>query len=374
MDFPACTADWNVTDSYCGLKLKEFRFSHFTMYGISATVMCVIGLVSNMLNVILLTRKNASTSATNAILTGISVADFIYLIFILIHILLNYGIFTIDICVGQSYSFQLLSLITHRIYLTMHSITVLVTLMLTIWRYFAVAFPLKMRQWCNRKRTILVIVICYLFVFLCNIPLYMREMVNEVNVIRNDQIIPTVVVNNGLNCSLYDIEFTELATRNNCAFRTFGFWFRGTLLQLLPSLLVVYFSFILVRALYKSSQQRSTLTFTSNSITLNESCVRTTKMVLVVAVLFFVTDFTQGTLLILGASLGKAFYFTCYTDLMEVNDFMVIVNCSLNFMIYLFMCRQFRRNFNRLFMKKFIESSDSVKSIDSTMSELRSNC
>ncbi|GAB6031342.1 hypothetical protein CHUAL_009126 [Chamberlinius hualienensis] len=367
IDSTPCSTDGNYSNCFCGRSLEEFRYSHLIMYGIVAVIMCVIGLISNVFNVIVLTSKNTATSATNAILAGISVADILFLIFILIHTFLNYGVFTVDICLGFSYQFQLLSHISQRTYVTMHSISALLTLMLTIWRYFAVAFPLKMRQWCNLKRTILVIVICYLFGLLSNIPLYMRASVIEVNSIRKEPMIPTLVVNNGFNCTLYDIEFSEIATRNHYLFRNFAFWFRGMVLQLAPSFLLIVFSIILVRALHKSSQQRTTITFTSNLTTLEESCVRTTKIVLAVALLFLVTDLTQGIFLICSAVYGNTFYFTCYSDILEVNHFLIIVDCAFNFVIYIIMSKEFRRNFNHIFLKRLIRSKNGDELIESTM-------
>ena len=52
------------------------RFSHWyrQYHGYLATVVCILGIIANLLNIVVLTRKNM-ISATNCILTGLAVSD-----------------------------------------------------------------------------------------------------------------------------------------------------------------------------------------------------------------------------------------------------------------------------------------------------------
>lgn len=43
-------------------------------HGYLATVVCILGIIANLLNIVVLTRKNM-ISATNCILTGLAVSD-----------------------------------------------------------------------------------------------------------------------------------------------------------------------------------------------------------------------------------------------------------------------------------------------------------
>ena len=55
---------------------KYFRFSlwYRQYHGYLATVVCILGIIANLLNIVVLTRKNM-ISATNCILTGLAVSD-----------------------------------------------------------------------------------------------------------------------------------------------------------------------------------------------------------------------------------------------------------------------------------------------------------
>lgn len=82
-DYP----DVNVRDflSNTGVPAVEYRFMgtrhwmlfsnwYRTYHGYLAVIVCVLGIIANVLNIVVLTRRNMVT-ATNCILTGLAVSD-----------------------------------------------------------------------------------------------------------------------------------------------------------------------------------------------------------------------------------------------------------------------------------------------------------
>lgn len=64
-----------ATKQYCGEGLETFRQHYLLMHGYTALVVCLFGFVANTLNIVVLTRMDQKISPTNAILTGLALAD-----------------------------------------------------------------------------------------------------------------------------------------------------------------------------------------------------------------------------------------------------------------------------------------------------------
>merc|ERR550534_1207340 len=75
---------------------------------------------------------------------------------------------------------------------------------------------------------------------------------------------------------------------------------------------------------------------------------RTTRLLITILLLFLATEFPQGILGVLAVVFGEDFFFECYTPLGDLMDMMALVNCSINFIIYCGMSRQFRTTFQKI--------------------------
>jgi len=82
---------------------------------------------------------------------------------------------------------------------------------------------------------------------------------------------------------------------------------------------------------------------------------RTTRMLVVVLLLFLMTEIPQGVLGLLSAVLGNCFFRNCYHKLGEVMDILALLNGSINFILYCSMSRQFRMIFGQLFKPKIMK-------------------
>ena len=63
---------------------------------------------------------------------------------------------------------------------------------------------------------------------------------------------------------------------------------------------------------------------------------------------YFKNLYFQGILAFLGVVFGERFFFECYTPLGDLMDMMALINCSINFIIYCLMSRQFRTTFKKI--------------------------
>ena len=75
---------------------------------------------------------------------------------------------------------------------------------------------------------------------------------------------------------------------------------------------------------------------------------RITQLLIVILILFIVTEFPKGLLGVLAAVFGEDFFVQCYSPLGELMDIVTLVNFAINFLIYCAMSRQFRLTLKKI--------------------------
>ena len=80
---------------------------------------------------------------------------------------------------------------------------------------------------------------------------------------------------------------------------------------------------------------------------------RTTRLLVVLLVLFLIAEVPQGVLGLLSAVHGKQFFLSCYNPLGELMDLLALFNGALNFIIYCSMSTMFRQTLTQMFDFKF---------------------
>lgn len=109
-------------------------------HGYISIVVCVFGTVANLLNVIVLTRKDIACAPINRILTGLAVADML--------LMMEYMTFAyyyhIELPYKMNFPFYGAVFILFHLHFTqiVHTISVCLTLALAIWRYLAIGWGL----------------------------------------------------------------------------------------------------------------------------------------------------------------------------------------------------------------------------------------
>lgn len=283
-------------------------------------------------------------SPTNAILTGLAIADLLVMMdyipyAFIVNILPKWDVSREKLLAYSAAWFILFHSIFAQI---CHTISIWLTVTLAIWRYIAVAHPQKNRLWCGMRTTLIAIASSYVVCPFIAIPLYLTYSI-KASVEQLDQGGNAFkeAINNDTdvilrNVTLYKINTSELASKHSIL-ENINLWIYTVAIKLVPCVALTILSLRLIGALLEAKRRRKQLTshnatgmktivngkvvekVQKNSKTLEKEkqTDRTTRMLLAVLLLFLMTEFPQGILGLLSALLGHAFFLQCYLKLGE---------------------------------------------------------
>ena len=351
--------DWDYLDSYnpsksqapnyCGQGLVNFRTEYKIYHGYISLIVCLLGCVSNVLNIIVLTRKEMHT-ATNVILTGLAAADFL--------VMLEYIPFTFHYYIFNdrtdanfwSYGWAIYIMIHANFSQIFHTISIGLTVSIAVWRYFSVGVGAN-ANWYNLYYALLTVVSIYVMSPVLSIPVFISFSIQEY--VKHNEI--------GEVWIKYKVEVSELATDGNYFLVYLNFIIYSFFIKLIPCLILTVFCFRLVDMLVKIKRRKIDLSKNNNvpgGIETPSTCAcintadQTTIMLLSVLFLFLLTELPQAILALLSVINGIEFFKNCYHNLSEVMDILALVNCSINFVLFCSMSSTFRRTFRNLFIRR----------------------
>lgn len=348
---------------YCGQAMKDFRISYLQVHGYISLMVCLFGMLANTMNIIVLTRKDM-ISPTNAILTGLALADNLVMIDYIVYAVHNYILVQRSMEEKYSYPWAVYVLIHSHFTQVFHTISIWLTLTLAVWRYLSVAHPLSSRGWCTLNRALIAIAIAYIGSPILCIPTYLTYTIRDKNIIENNPLFPE----SNETVKVYLVDESEMA-KNNKALIKINFWTYSVIVKIIPCLALTILSYCLVSALVNARERRDQLkrnrSATKNSSSGGEEgegrhTDRTTIMLLAILILFLITEIPQGILVLLSGILddddNDAFFRNCYTAFNEVMDILALINGAINFILYCAMSRQFRQTFIRLFRPRILDN------------------
>ncbi|XP_053687716.1 G-protein coupled receptor dmsr-1-like [Sabethes cyaneus] len=369
---------------YCGQGLDDFHTSYSNVHGIVCLLVCTFGSIANVLNIVVLTRREMR-SPTNAILTGLAIADLLVMLDYLPYAIYMspYTKFSREERLTYSWSWYVAF---HSIFAQIcHTISIWLTVTLAVWRYIAVAYPQKNRIWCGMTNTLIAITSSYVICPLLGIPLYLSFSIKSHVELLDISGNPYKAMNNepARNVTLYRMLTSELAEKHP-ALLNINFWIYSVVIKLIPCIALTILSLRLIAALLEAKHRRKQLMGNSNgmkqivdgrvvdlqqkksgkNIDKEKQTDRTTRMLLAVLLLFLITEFPQGILGLLSALLGKHFFYNCYLKLGDLMDVLALINSAINFILYCSMSRQFRNTFNYLFRPKCLDKWLPIPQID----------
>lgn len=290
-------------------------------------------------------------SPTNAILTGLAVAD--------LAVMVDYMPYACHHYIWKQLNYKREELLTYgwAVYTHFHSlfsqgchtVSIFLTVTLAIWRYIAVAFPQKNRVWCRIETTITTIILSYIISPIIISPLYFNYSIVAKNETVNamGQRIPDNA--NKSNVETYEITTYVMDwskfTREHPAFNVFCLWTYSVIIKLIPCIALTILSIRLIAALLEAKKRRKMLTSHANGMKqiVNGKAVerprktnktlekekqtdRTTRMLLAVLLLFLITEVPQGIMGLLSASLHDTFFKNCYSKLGELVIFLKYIH------------------------------------------------
>ncbi|XP_054739047.1 G-protein coupled receptor dmsr-1 [Anastrepha obliqua] len=354
---------------YCTGELYQMLRTYNGVHGYVALLICIFGTIANILNIIVLTKKDMAKAPINKILKWLAIAD----MFVMIEYIPFASYQYIYMKPGEkdfSYAWAVFLLFHMHFTQVLHTISIGLTVTLAIWRYVAIRHPhgrfaAFLLSHCNEAIIFSFIVspiVCFptLFVF----------KVGESYV--DDSTEPLYHVYADKDTHLYRINF----------------WIHSVIIKLLPCCILTVISFILVRVLCEASKRKQKLKEYNNpgkggangggscggEVPLTDTqrhpqrppkcdrrTDRTTMLLVAVLILFLVTEFPQGILGLLSGVLEKCFFFVCYPPFGEMMDLLALINAAVGFVLYGLMSKQFRTTFKSLFFKKNFGSMEMTR-------------
>lgn len=342
-------------------KLKAFEAYYKPIHGYLAACICVFGVIANILNIVVLTRKNMLTS-TNVILTGLAISDglimALYFPFALGMYIINGVEATPSRDTYQLAQFQLAYAILSVI---VHAVSIWLTVTLAVFRYVFIRFPRQGVRLCNIERAKTACGIVVGAVFLVCLPNCLTYK------IVHSQFNETLPNGKYLNGSIYWIN-VKSSTPFWEVVKNMNFWIQAIFIKLLPCFLLTIFSLLLLKTMKDADKRRRRLfnkipvsegegsllshdSRSSKKLKKTSRSNRTTRMLLTVVFLFIITNTPQGILNVL-SGLIKHFFHSVYVPLGDLLDIMTLLNNGINFVLYCTMSKQFRETFIRIFFRK----------------------
>ena len=324
------------------------------IYVYPGPVICVFGMVCNILNFCVLSQPELKDSPYT-FLTALAVADF--------------GMLTISFCHLVSYTLTpsyVKSIYDVYIFFALGNIcyncSVWFIVVMTIERMLFVTRPLQMRSSVKRARiTIVVVVICCC---LLNVP---RLLCYQVKEYKNTGIYYT-----------YGTEFRKSRTFHKTS------WFHAVMINFIPIIILAVANFILILTVHRARKHREEFQMNSNQEqTWRKDEARLTKTLISVVILFIVCTFPSAFVedpiayALFGGDKTWDEYLKSPANktFIYVSNLLLFLNSALNFVLYCAFNDKFRkammRFFGKLRSKRFSggsligsqsRSSDSTKS------------
>ncbi|XP_074599409.1 uncharacterized protein LOC141853819 [Brevipalpus obovatus] len=207
-----------------------FKTAYQPIHFYLTLAICSFGLVANMLNIIVLTRKTMH-SPTNALLTGLAITDTL--------VMLDYIFFdTYTFFLPEdSYGSALFVLLHAHFSIVFHGVSTWITICLAVWRLLSVSYPTQSRTWFTMRNAIISIVVTYVALPSCLAPLYFSYEIYPRE--------PTGYMVTSVN-GRTDLE-------------AFNFFYVGILIKLIPCALLTYCSVVIIRVLMEADRRRARL-------------------------------------------------------------------------------------------------------------------
>lgn len=141
-------------DCYCNGTVRDLAIEYKNYHGYVALMVCLFGTLANMLNIVVLTRKDMVATPINRILTGLATADML--------VMLEYIPFAIYMYIvlpkRQIFPYGWAVFVLFHMHFTqlLHTISIAITLTLAVWRYIAIRWVVEFRihdGWCALLET-----------------------------------------------------------------------------------------------------------------------------------------------------------------------------------------------------------------------------
>ena len=311
------TNETNVTSLGCG------QLYDFIVMGVLAGALCLLGCAGNVLSMICLS-KDKSKTATPFLLVSLEVADTLFLLAVFC-----LRVFTSFVVYHQWFPEEIvllcmyLAVYVYPVSLIAETASIWITVLVTVNRYVSVCRPYEVSSWCTVQQAKRQVIIIWILSIALHFVRFFEQRV--VRGARN-----SVEVTSMGNHDVYKI--------------LYGSILYCIVMFLVPLVTLIILNYRLIKGLQQTKRRRAQL-LKSKGATSSKSEEDITLTLIVVVLVFVVTQmpalFTQILRATLARPAQKCPYFYFYCE--RLSDFLVVVNSSVNFIIYCFCSRKFRK-------------------------------
>ena len=313
--------------------LTYFGSWYANIHGYLSTCVCVFGIVTNIFNITVLSRKNMSTPVNN-ILTWLAVSDMItmvsYVPFALHFYILNNPTYITP--EKNDWPWTVFMLFHLNLVNTTHTISIWLCVLLSILRYAHLRSPARGELIRVRRLKLSRAFIACVYV-------------GSAIMMTPNFITKEIIEKNTSTSSVYIIRDTNIGNSDYWTTVLVKYWLYAITGKLLPCVLMLIFGSLLIYKIREKTRKRKHMMQISctNRTRLSEHS-RTTKMLLTVIVLFLATELPQGILIVLSITIPNIFDHI-YVPLGDLMDILALVNNAINFVLYCSMSQKFRHTF-----------------------------
>jgi hypothetical protein len=317
-------------------KLELFSCWYGNYHGYVGMIVCMFGILANILNIVILTKKNMQTS-TNCILTGLAVSDLLTMSSYLPFAYHFYVMYPGPVTNPDKNAFGWMAFMMFNALFTAttHTVSIWIGVVLAIFRYIYVRLSTEGYITCSMPRAKIAVITVYLCSIIICIPNYCSLTLEE-------------MIDKKTNRTFYMLKSINKTNEASHTLMNINLWTYAILAKIVPCILMSIFGGILLFTL-QIAKRKGRLLHKHNRVSdsfrnrMREHS-RTTRMLVAVILLFLVTELPQGVLLVISI-MKSSFFLEVYTPLGDLMDAFALINNSINFILYCSMSKSFRDHF-----------------------------
>ena len=308
--------------------------TRFVVQKLLVPVITSVGLCGNMVSIRVLTHQSM-VSSTNCYLTALAIFDVLYLMFSFTLSLKHYDAIKLDAVYNYWYPFgRVLTDICGNV-------SVCLTVTFSLERLVAVSYPMRGRILCTPKRARLITAIVVVFAVACTSPEFFET---------------DLVVRHSNNRTIVQQVPSKMAETDGYRIGYYNFFvFTFTIL---PLILLCTSNGILVKTVFAAMKIRKRMVYTALRTAIGRRRTeqnRITIMLIIVVIVFLVCQFPYAVLLLYGIYLDSNVIMLSPNGMNRMRiagnivNLLVLINASINFVLYSVMSTKFRKLCYRMF-------------------------
>lgn len=333
-------------------------------------ILCIIGIFGNIISIIILNKQPMKKLSTNIYLLGLAISDFISL-FLNLLILINNFFTMIKIPQQINNIITIIVIYVYPIILSTQVLSIFITLSFTVDRYVYICHPYKSYKYCTRKNAIIILLILSGIAIIYSIPLFF-ERSYEMLILFDEIYIYKTITNFGRN--IFFIFIYHLLIY--CIFIIF-----------IPMSIIITLNILLIIEMIKSNRKHILQIDLNPSLSNDKCCLffrkrgqssdniipvevsnqiskqlstknkrkiknDVTLTIILLIVVFCICQIPSTILRLLIIFDSKVIFNIIYIYSLDISNFLIVLNSTLNCILYILVGKRFRKEFILLFKRK----------------------